>query len=528
MNFPFDDDPALPFRPVSLDDFSTYAKNVSWLIGLPYQKSQAFLAKLYGYSGYHELQQIMKKTGEPGPFDGPARNHRVDEADGDYAQITTGQFMAREHRIWDVVQEMPEYYDLVNSKGVFKLKDIGLFDEPAIHRQLFGFVKGVVNVANGAQRAARDATVHDYATLVCRDDGECFIPFTKEGKMIFDAANDCVPDPYRTSYEDRLAYETRLQEMADAYPQNPWVVALWLYNNADLHWQDDWTSNWDSKQNPFNADEERMEQGLIWGNRLYPYARRAIKQFETLYQGRGKDAPNPKLAAWGFEHDVDCFYWPAMLFIGGMIALNAGKYEQAYKWFMKCWKIQGSDGFGARYYVAILRLIRGKGSVSKALIHPEYGRDTRPIASLAFAFDAFIKKQFKEAKMYFAEAIKSTWAVLTVFTYDEVPELESLRQFTNVNTPAAIQEFLWHVMPLRDERYDVDDFFCVIAEQPEVIQATIALHRAADDMSFKEGEKFNPVKYSQGELKVKALSDTLTEIIMKVDTTEFEQGPNYE
>ena len=57
------------FRPTSKKDFSRYARDLSWLIKEPLQKTQGMLARMYGYGSLHELQMNMAKPGEPGPFD---------------------------------------------------------------------------------------------------------------------------------------------------------------------------------------------------------------------------------------------------------------------------------------------------------------------------------------------------------------------------------------------------------------------------------------------------------------------------
>lgn len=62
----------LPFKPKSLHDFNRYAKNLAWLIREPYQKSQDLLAKIYGYSGFHELKRTLTELPDRGSGDIPS------------------------------------------------------------------------------------------------------------------------------------------------------------------------------------------------------------------------------------------------------------------------------------------------------------------------------------------------------------------------------------------------------------------------------------------------------------------------
>ena len=59
------------FRPESASDFSQSSRRLSKWLGLPYQQSQELLARIYGYSNFHELRVQLARPGAPGPFDDP-------------------------------------------------------------------------------------------------------------------------------------------------------------------------------------------------------------------------------------------------------------------------------------------------------------------------------------------------------------------------------------------------------------------------------------------------------------------------
>ena len=59
------------FRPESVGDFSQRSRRLSKWLGLPYQQSQELLARIYGYSNFHELRVQLERPGSPGPFDDP-------------------------------------------------------------------------------------------------------------------------------------------------------------------------------------------------------------------------------------------------------------------------------------------------------------------------------------------------------------------------------------------------------------------------------------------------------------------------
>jgi hypothetical protein len=57
------------FRPESVGDFSRRSRRLSTWLGLAYQQSQELLARIYGYSNFHELRVQLERPGSPGPFD---------------------------------------------------------------------------------------------------------------------------------------------------------------------------------------------------------------------------------------------------------------------------------------------------------------------------------------------------------------------------------------------------------------------------------------------------------------------------
>lgn len=57
------------FRPADILDFNRRAKKLSLVLELPLQKTQDAFALACGYSGRHEVQQVLTQAGTPGPYD---------------------------------------------------------------------------------------------------------------------------------------------------------------------------------------------------------------------------------------------------------------------------------------------------------------------------------------------------------------------------------------------------------------------------------------------------------------------------
>lgn len=126
------------FRPESISHFKEVAKNMAWLLDRPVQKCQEDLARIWGYSGLHELQQVMKRPGAPGPFSprygdlAPDQDDLFDDIDSRVFFILFGEHKGyrRDH----------QYVD----DKCYLVFEMGLFQEAAEHRACFDKINHVV------------------------------------------------------------------------------------------------------------------------------------------------------------------------------------------------------------------------------------------------------------------------------------------------------------------------------------------------------------------------------------------------
>jgi hypothetical protein len=126
------------FRPESVSHFKEVAKNMAWLLERPVQKCQEDLARIWGYSGLHELQQAMKRPGVPGPF---APRY------GDLWSNDEDSFDDIDRRVFFILfGERTGYWrdDQHVEDRCYLVFEMGLFQEAAEHRACFDKIKHVV------------------------------------------------------------------------------------------------------------------------------------------------------------------------------------------------------------------------------------------------------------------------------------------------------------------------------------------------------------------------------------------------
>lgn len=128
------------FVPASALDFSRYAKNLAWLLGVKLQAAQELLSQIYGYEHLHELQQALKSGLEPGPFwdDGPTED-KVATGLRLLAGMP-GERSLRPAKVlcdWKHKQGQQPYLE----QNEALIVELGLTDSPASHRDCVRRVK---------------------------------------------------------------------------------------------------------------------------------------------------------------------------------------------------------------------------------------------------------------------------------------------------------------------------------------------------------------------------------------------------
>lgn len=126
------------FRPESPSHFKEVAKNLAWLLERPVQKCQEDLARIYGYSGLHELQQVLKSLGTPGPF-APRYNY----LSSDKEALVEKQDQRIFYFLFGEPKGYWRDYFLAEDK-CFLVFEMGLFQEAAEHRACFEKIREVV------------------------------------------------------------------------------------------------------------------------------------------------------------------------------------------------------------------------------------------------------------------------------------------------------------------------------------------------------------------------------------------------
>ncbi|OJY94473.1 MAG: hypothetical protein BGP25_05635 [Lysobacterales bacterium 63-13] len=365
------------FLPRSVDDFSLRAKHAAWLLETPLQITQEWLARVFGFSGSHELKQVLKnRAAEPakypaGPTDEDCDRQRFDaivstSKDGD----SSVGFMSM-HRSNALLAAA------VSLKGVnsaselsaryAKIIDIGLFSEVAIHRSLFRLAKARCDVLDGNGRVSSDALPSDYAFLDTDSTGAAILSFTAAGRAVFDALEDVDQSDLTENPE-----HAGILRLLERYPANPWVKAHYVATHMQPYWQGQWAYNVTSDRDgycPDDADSGYKDYAGLFALKLLPHAKSAISIFNDLYGERSRDLADHRLEGAGDTHGADTFAYPALLYNGGMIALNAGNVSLAKRWLRHNWEVVENDNFGSRYPLSALCIATGKGSASRYFKH---------------------------------------------------------------------------------------------------------------------------------------------------------------
>lgn len=311
------------FRPVSELDFLRYAKNLSWLLDEPLQRTQELLAQIYGYANRHELRSALKVPDEPGPFDSDWGT--FDDAGAMKCSVTDSAL--RSNRVLNLIAQSKGLYGLTGMTSRWWIaRDIGLFESPATHREQFRIVKMEMELLEGLETAAPTArSAHEYAVVGTTWTPDQFVlNFTAIGKAVFEAVRYIVErydwQPVERSY-DANTVVAKLEAISRHHPNNPWSGAAIACFVGRL-------------------DNEIGDNARL----IFDEAQRSIEIFTSLYDGHEKQTPSHRT----FAPDADTFYWPAVLYWGGLAALECGHVIEGKRWLNLNKKISGRDDFSAR------------------------------------------------------------------------------------------------------------------------------------------------------------------------------------
>ena len=320
---------SLPFRPLSLRDFSRYAKHLAWVIQEPLQSSQNLLAKIYGYSGFYELKKVMEQTtGEPGPF-----------------LFTGGHY----NRILKIIKDHREAKDKALNERDCAAMEIGLFERPEWHRKHFDRHKQKMLVLSGEDRRSPDLTVSDYATVAPHFDAQrqYVLLFTKLGRGIYDAAIELIgfhrfPDLYIR--EQKLL---QLLDISHRHPNNPWPFSLFF-----IYCAFDKTRHFHDMEEPYwYAPKTRRTNATCEDISLFEQVKHCVSLFEDIYCGHANDAANPNLVVTEGDYGGDTYCWPNLLFYGIHLALTLGEVDTSRQWLAILSAIEQKEGVERAKYI---------------------------------------------------------------------------------------------------------------------------------------------------------------------------------
>jgi hypothetical protein len=248
--------PQWTFVPASSADFSERAKNVSHLLGTPLQRTQEWLARLYGHQHLHALQAQLKRAASdpsshvPGPY--------VDQMQLAIASMTNPEGAAairnsgvsipngheREEHLLHATAELVGVAS--HREMVIKHRDISnieLFGPIEFHRPAFARVRDKWRVIEGLLVEPADARPEDYATLVERQSGRLMLELTNLGmavvdavqhlrldldhRVVFDKAND--EEARAEAHAIRESAFQKTMQIAVSFPHNPWAQGFLVY-----------------------------------------------------------------------------------------------------------------------------------------------------------------------------------------------------------------------------------------------------------------------------------------------------------
>lgn len=436
--------PKTKFRPSSMIDFSARAKNLAWLIEEPLQRTQTFLARIYGYADLHDLQKDVERAGfQPeahpaGPYEEQLSALFFSPASDESALAYEGKIPVSVRRDNHLLQALADLRG-TDLKGLsprdWDIREIGLFKTPDAHGFAFREIKEKQEVLRGGTKSARMMLAGDYAKVATTrtDDDEFQLEFTRAGGAVWKAL-ESIGDEHEGG--DVFGHKAALEKLLGKHPENPWVHAAYVDALAAPWWQFSWAGD-GRRDNWEPAEDGYKDAAPTFARMLLPHVGRAVSLFEKLYGDKVDRLAPKKLMSWS-THGCDSYHYPSILGTGGWIAANAGHWSLAQTLLAKALKADPDSNYNCEDLLAVVNLNVGSGPVEE--LFPN-GRSNMWGSLCKMAKD-LRDEDYDAAAAHLSEWLKRVPTSLKAI--DEKYLLaDGVRVGSNVDSLAAMQEFFF-------------------------------------------------------------------------------------
>ncbi|RYY74552.1 MAG: hypothetical protein EOO52_13385 [Gammaproteobacteria bacterium] len=466
------------FKPASRQDFLTVANSLESLLSLPSQDAKLILAQIYGHASVDDVYAAIASTSPAGPYD----VHGYQRAYDNHVKLAYdigGEL--RENRILTVIAGFLRKEPSQLPKQAWSIRNLHVYDPVELHLAAYETLSKTYEILDGTYDG-RANTLDDYAYVEADlDDGQMQMCLTKLGRSVLDAAAEITADLKRSDgewHEIVHSVESRLSKLADEHPENPWPKAVYVTTLSNYFWQTEWSNNLEMSAT-LNAGLEPDSNPLYkqltyqFADMFTTVAQQALQQFYALLNNNKDKVGDHRSST---ANNCEPFYYPALLFYAGITFLNSRDYESAYEYLSLHYKIVKGDNFGARYYLAVLALLRAKGTIKSFFKYPdkEY---VDCWGALCLAIHSYKEGLTLEAKKYFSEAIKQNFGACEVFS-SPLKDRKIVKIMDSSNAPAAMQHLYFLLTTFWEENPNVLAFFKRLSTSLPVTRALSSYHIA--------------------------------------------------
>jgi tetratricopeptide (TPR) repeat protein len=348
------------FVPASRDDFARRAKGLSHLLGIPLQRAQEALARVYGHADAHALRAVIANGSPPGPFD--------DELP--WGGISSG----RRNRFIEILLAHAGLPDHETYK-IYVAEEADFFADWDQHKHRretasLDLQYGELHFDGGDGLCARD-----YAAAFDTEggSGEWTFALTRQGRAVRNVLSRWFDQQEGHRPVDFNSHLDRLYELVEQHPNCAWASAslasfLYFDTNADLN------RSMDSYD-----DAIEIFESILNPVQVIEYAGAKLGYGATGCLGFGNESA----------------FFPSALASGGDNAFELDDIDKAITLYERALTTDTRDGHGARFSLmecygrAARRQAYGEttaliaGHFLRALRHVELGDTSKGIRALA-------------------------------------------------------------------------------------------------------------------------------------------------
>ena len=447
------------FVPDSVAHYQSILRVLRWCLSVTDKTAERYFLQIFQYKNKTDVLKAINRRNDEFQVDGEC----VDSFDSVMAKMDVERDIASNVR--DLLPSLKMNERVQRS---YCLAEIDLTQNEPELLSSFALQRKIMELASSKSTKTSNYCIDDYAILTYSSVGKSVVRLTILGHALATIFQSSVEKRKIETDSELVDAIFDAEKLMFQHKENPWLKSRYLEWVSKYWYQTDWSG----------SGQGLDDQGILFfktlghdhAKQLLPLAIETIEQMDGFYGIEKNNAEHPKTYIGA---DFDCFSYPALLFWGGKIALNAGDFKRAEKWFKANYRLTKSDNFGARFYLSLFAVSEPK-KCGKAFYKPDY---LGPWARLTGAADCFNNNDHNGLRENIVNALVDSASLFALYSRSCV-DWREFKVMNNHETVSHVHEWEHYLSQVWRDYPHFRQYMIELCNNSQIHRAVIEHERA--------------------------------------------------